>query len=130
MNVLTAPWFYWSIIIAVGLPTVLVLLTELQHGLSRRGSFLARPVGLLRTFIVPLGALLLGLTQTTNVSVDATPIRILSTVLGVLVLIMVLSGVSGTVFNSAPTGSCRRRMRRASCATGTTCTSRTPRAVA
>ena len=110
MNVLTAPWFYWSIIIAVGLPTVLVLLTELQHGLSRRGSFLARPVGLLRTFIVPLGALLLGLTQTTNVSVDATPIRILSTVLGVLVLIMVLSGVSGTVFNSAPTGSWRRRM--------------------
>lgn len=110
MNVLTAPWFYWSIIIAVGLPTVLVLLTELQHGLSRRGSFLARPVGLLRTFIVPLGALLLLLTQTTNVSVDATPIRILSTVLGVLVLIMVLSGVSGTVFNSAPTGSWRRRM--------------------
>jgi small-conductance mechanosensitive channel/CRP-like cAMP-binding protein len=87
-----------------------LLLTELQHGLSRRGSFLARPVGLLRTFIVPLGALLLGLTQTTNVSVDATPIRILSTVLGVLVLIMVLSGVSGTVFNSAPTGSWRRRM--------------------
>jgi small-conductance mechanosensitive channel/CRP-like cAMP-binding protein len=110
VNVLTAPWFYWSIIIAVGLPTVLVLLTELQHGLSRRGSFLARPVGLLRTFIVPLGALLLLLTQTTNVSVDATPIRILSTVLGVLVLIMVLSGVSGTVFNSAPTGSWRRRM--------------------
>ena len=110
MNVLTAPWFYWSIIIAVGLPTVLVLLTELQHALSRRGSFLARPVGLLRTVIVPLGALLLLLTQTTSISVDATPIRILSTVLGVLILIMVLYGVSGTVFDSAPTGSWRRRM--------------------
>jgi hypothetical protein len=59
VNVLTAPWFYWSVIIAVGLPTVLVLLTELQHALSRRGSFLAKPVGLLRSFIVPLGALLL-----------------------------------------------------------------------
>lgn len=110
MNVLTAPWFYWSIIIAVGLPTVLVLLTELQHALSRRGSFIARPVGLLRTVIVPLGALLLLLTQTTNVSVDATPIRILLTVLGVLILIMVLYGVSGTVFDRAPTGSWRRRM--------------------
>jgi small-conductance mechanosensitive channel len=110
MDVFTAPWFYWSIIIAAGLPTVLVLLTEVQHALSRRGSFLARPVGLLRSFIVPLGALLLLLTQTTSISVEATPIRILSTVLGVLILIMVLSGVSGTVFNSAPAGSWRRRM--------------------
>ena len=110
MNFLTSPWFYWSVIIAAGLPTVLVLLTELQHGLTRRGSFLARPVGLLRTFIVPLGALLLLLTQTTSISVDATPVRILSTVFGVLILVMVLSGVSATVFDSAPTGSWRRRL--------------------
>ena len=110
MNFLTAPWFYWSIIIAAGLPTVLVLLTELQHALDRRGNFLAKPVGLLRTFIVPLGALLLLLVQTTEVSVDATPVRILSTVFGVLILIMVLSGVSATVFDSAPAGSWRRRM--------------------
>lgn len=110
MNFLTAPWFYWSIIIAAGLPTVLVLLTELQHSLERRGSFLARPVGLLRTFIVPLGALLLLLAQTTSISVQATPVRILSTVLGVLILVMVLSGVSATVFDNAPAGSWRRRM--------------------
>jgi small-conductance mechanosensitive channel/CRP-like cAMP-binding protein len=110
VNVFTAPWFYWSVVIATGLPTVLVLLTELQHALERRGSFLARPVGLLRTFIVPLGALLLLLVQTTDISVDATPVRILSTVFGVLILIMVLSGVSATVFDSAPAGSWRRRM--------------------
>ena len=110
MSFLTAPWFYWSVIIAAGLPAVLVLLTEVSHALSRRGSFLARPVGLLRTFIVPLGALLLLLTQTTSISVEATPVRILSTVLGVLILIMVLSGVSGTVFDRAPADSWRRRM--------------------
>ncbi len=72
MSILTAPWFYWAVIVAVGLPIVLVLLTELQHALDRRGSVLARPVGLLRTFIVPLGALLLLLVKTTDVSVDAT----------------------------------------------------------
>ena len=110
MSILTAPWFYWSIILAVGLPTVLVLLTELQQALTRRGNFLARPVGLLRTFIVPLGALLLGLVQTTNISAEATPVRILLTVVGVLILIMVLSAVSATVFDSAPKGSWRRRM--------------------
>nr|MCW1957939.1 mechanosensitive ion channel family protein [Mycobacterium sp.] len=75
-----------------------------------RGSFLARPIGLLRTFIVPLGALLLLLVQTPTVSVEATPVRLLSTVFGVLILIMVLSGVSATVFDNAPAGSWRRRM--------------------
>lgn len=110
MSILTAPWFYWSMIVAVGLPITLVLLTELQHSLSGRGSFLARPVGLLRTYIVPLGALLLLLSKTTEVSAEANGIRILATVFGLLVLIMVLSGVSATVFQSAPVGSWRRRM--------------------
>jgi len=110
LNFLTAPWFYWSVIIAVGLPTILVLLTELQQALLRRGSFLARPVGLLRGYIVPLGALVLLLVQTTGASFEATPIRILATVLGVFILTMVLSGVSATVFGNAPAGSWRRRM--------------------
>lgn len=110
MNVLTAPWFYWSIIIAVALPAILVMLTEFQHTLSRRHSFLARPVALLRNFIVPLGALLLLVTKTTDVSIEATPIRIVSTVLGFIVLVMVLSGLNATIFENAPSGSWRRRM--------------------
>ena len=110
MSILSEPWFYWSVIVAIGLPAVLVLLTELQHGLERRGSVVARPIGLLRIFIVPLGAVLLLLGQTTGVSVHATPMRILTTVFGVFVLFMVLSGVSATVFQSAPAGSWRRRM--------------------
>ena len=110
MSIFGEPWFYWSVVIAVGLPITLVLLTELQHALSNRGSFLARPIGLLRTYIVPLGALLLLLIQTTDVSVQTNGIRILATVFGLLVLIMVLSGVSGTVFHSAPAGTWRRRM--------------------
>lgn len=110
MNILSAPWFYGAVIVAVGLPASVLLLTELQHALDRRGSVLARPVGLLRTFIVPLGAFLVLLVSTTDVSVDATGVRIISTVLGFFVLVMALSGVNGTVFASAPAGSWRRRM--------------------
>jgi small-conductance mechanosensitive channel len=110
MNFLTAPWFYWSVIIAVALPVVLVLLTELQITLNRRNSFLARPISLLRSFIVPLGALLLLLTQTTNISFETTGIRMIATVLGFLILVMALSGVSATVFANAPAGSWRHRM--------------------
>lgn len=110
MSFLTEPWFYWSVLVAVGLPAVLLFLTELQHALSRKGKFMAQPVALLRTFIVPLGALLLLVTKTTGVSVEATWIRILATVFGIFVLVMVLSGVSATVFEAAPPGSWRRRM--------------------
>lgn len=110
MSVLGAPWFYWSVIIAFGLPTLLVVLTEVQQSLRRRGSFLAKPVGLLRTFVVPLGALLLFMFKTSSISVETTGVRLLATAFGILVLIMVLSGVSATVFESAPEGSWRRRM--------------------
>ncbi|MFM9033364.1 MAG: mechanosensitive ion channel domain-containing protein [Mycobacterium sp.] len=110
MSVFAEPWFYWSILIAVGLPLVLVLLTEIQLALNRRGSILAKPVGLLRNFIVPLGALLLILVKTTSISVEATGVRIVETVLGFCVLVMALSGVSATVFSNAPAGSWRRRM--------------------
>jgi small-conductance mechanosensitive channel len=110
MEFLTAPWFYWSVIIATGLPVALVLLTELQLALSRRGSFLAKPISLLRTFIIPLGALMLLLIKTTEVTFETPGVRMIATVLGFFILVMALSGVSATVFANAPTGSWRRRM--------------------
>ena len=110
MSFFTAPWFYWSVVVAVGLPLLLLLLTELQLALERRGNFLARPVGLLRTFVVPLGALLLILTQTTQMSVHTTGVRLLATVFGFFVLVMALSGFSASVFANAPSGSWRRRL--------------------
>uniref|UniRef100_UPI0028AF4074 mechanosensitive ion channel family protein n=1 Tax=Mycolicibacterium sp. TaxID=2320850 RepID=UPI0028AF4074 len=110
MTIVSAPWFYWSVIVAVGLPAILVLLTEVQLSLERRGNFLAKPVGLLRTFIVPLGALLLLLTKTTGLPAETTWVRVLATVFGFFVLVMALSGFSATVFANAPSGSWRQRM--------------------
>ena len=37
-SVFDAPWFYWAVGVAVGFPICLVLLTELQNALLRRGS--------------------------------------------------------------------------------------------
>ena len=34
---LNAPWFYWAVGVAIGFPICLVLLTELQNALRRRG---------------------------------------------------------------------------------------------
>jgi small-conductance mechanosensitive channel len=109
-GVLDAPWFYWAVGVAVGFPIALVMLTELQNALRRRNSFLVRPVHLLRTYILPLGTLLLLLVGAIQVSGEATPVRVVSTVFFVVVLVLLLSGLNATVFQGAPEGTWRKRI--------------------
>lgn len=109
-SVLDAPWFYWAVGVAIGFPILLVALTELQNALRRRRSSLARPVHLLRTYILPLGALLILLVQAMQVSGEATPVRIVATVFGFVVLVLLLSGLNATLFQGAPEGSWRKRI--------------------
>ncbi len=109
-TVLDAPWFYWALGIAVGLPIGLVVLTELHNALVRRRSVLARPVSLLRNYILPLGALLVLLVKATQVSAEATSVRIVATGFGFVVLILLLSGLNATLFQGAPEGTWRKRI--------------------
>jgi len=109
-SVLDTSWFLWAAGVAIGLPVVLVLLTELHHSLARRGSYLARPIHLLRNYIVPLGGLLILLVRGTQVAANATPVRIIATVFGVIVLVLLLSGLNATLFQGAPDGSWRKRV--------------------
>jgi small-conductance mechanosensitive channel len=109
-SVVDAPWFFWAIGVAVGLPVVLVMLTEVRNALARRGNGLAKPVGLLRNYIVPLVALLILLVKANQVSADATPVRIVATVLGFVVLVLLLSGLNATLFQGAPEASWRKRI--------------------
>ena len=95
---------------AVGFPVCLVFLTEVHNALRRRGSFLARPVHLLRNYILPLGALLILLVQAMQVSGEATPVRVVATVFGFVVLVLLLSGLNATMFQGAPEGSWRKRI--------------------
>jgi small-conductance mechanosensitive channel len=108
--VVDSSWFYWAVAVAIGLPVGLVILTELRAALTRRGSALARPVALVRNYILPLAALLLLLVKATEVSAEATPVRIVGTVLGFVLLVLVLSGLNATLFQGAPEGSWRKRI--------------------
>jgi small-conductance mechanosensitive channel len=110
VNLFDSAWFYWAIGIAVGLPPAMILLTELQNLLTRRGSRLARQVGLLRNYLLPLAALLLLLVKATEVSAGNTWVRVLTTVFSFLVLVLLMSGLSTTVFGGAPQGSWRQRL--------------------
>ncbi|MCX2713311.1 mechanosensitive ion channel family protein [Mycolicibacterium sp. J2] len=109
-GLLDAPWFFWAVGVSVGLPVALVILTEVRSALARRGSKLVRAVSLLRNYILPLGALLLLLTEATDVNADATPVRIIATVFGFVILILLLSGFNATLFQGAPEGSWRKRI--------------------
>jgi small-conductance mechanosensitive channel len=109
-SVLDAPWFYWAVGVAVGFPVCLVLLTELQNALRRRGSSLARPVHLVRNYILPLGALLILLVGAMQISGETTTVRVVATVFGFVVLVLLLSGTNATLFQDAPEGSWRKRI--------------------
>jgi small-conductance mechanosensitive channel len=110
ITVLDEPWFYWAVGVAAGLPFGLVVLTEAHQALSRRGSPLARPIGLIRSYLLPLGALLALLVEANQVSPETTTVRIVATLFGFAILVVLLSGFNVTIFQGAPEGSWRRRM--------------------
>ena len=109
-SIFDSPWFYWAVAVAVGFPICLVALTEVHNALLRRSHPLARPVHLVRNYILPLGALLILLVQAIQISGEATPVRVVATAFGFVVLVLVLSGLNATMFQSAPEGSWRKRI--------------------
>ncbi|GFG67653.1 hypothetical protein MKUB_51430 [Mycobacterium kubicae] len=110
MNMFSSAWFYWAVGVGLGLPVVIVLLTEVQHTLVRRRSRLVRQVGLVRNYMVPLGALLLLIVKATQVPAHDTVVRILTTLFGFLVLVLLVSALNATLFESAPQDSWRKRL--------------------
>ena len=109
-SVFSAPWFWWAVGIAIGLPVLLVILTEWQQSLRRRSSPLLRPVGVLRNFLGPLSALLLAMMGATQIPATATPVRIVGTLVAVVVLVLMLSGLKASLFQSASEGTWRGRI--------------------
>jgi small-conductance mechanosensitive channel len=110
VKLIDSSWFYWAVGLAVALPVVLIGLTEWHHTLARKHSYLARPVNLLRSYLVPLAALLLLLIKVAQVPAQVTSVRVLATVFGFVVLVLLLSGLNATVFEGAPQGSWRQRL--------------------
>ena len=63
-DLLEEPWFWPTVAVIVGLPIVLLVLTEVAAGMMRTGRHGVKLVPLVRNWVVPFGALLLLLTQT------------------------------------------------------------------
>lgn len=103
-------WFWPSVIVIVGLPLVLLVLTEWREALLRKGSPAARIVLLIRNYVAPTAALLVLLSQTHDVDVDANWSRIVATILGFLVILVLINGLNFALFVTARKGTWRERL--------------------
>ncbi len=103
-------WAWWAIALAVGVPVVLVILTEILGALTRRGSPAAVPVRLLRNWVVPVAALFGLLAFAVQSPADQVWVRVVATVLGFLLILLVLSSFNVALFANAKPGSWRERI--------------------
>ncbi len=106
----TEPWFPWAVGLAIGLPVLLVVLTEILGALTRRGNPAAKPVRLLRNLVVPVAALFVLLTLASDQQFDLNWVRVVGTVLGFLLILLVLSAFNVAMFSNASEGSWQKRL--------------------
>lgn len=111
MNSFTSqPWFWPALGVIVGLPLALLLLNELHALLARRGSSYAKPVALLRNWVLPACAVYLLVAQVEQADVQATWSKIAATAFGFLIMLLLLSGANAALFGAARAGSWRERL--------------------
>ncbi|MDN3495827.1 mechanosensitive ion channel family protein [Planococcus sp. APC 4015] len=110
MSGLSDAWIGWAIGLAIGVPVVLVVLTEIIGTLSRRNSPVAGPLRLLRNWVVPVGALFALLAFAFQSDQQNVWPRVVATVLGFLVILLVLSAFNVALFANAKAGSWRERI--------------------
>ncbi len=103
-------WFWPALSIVVGLPLALLLLNELHGYLTRRDSTYAKPVALLRNWVLPACAVYLLISQLEHADTHATWSKIAATVFGFLIMLMLLSGANAALFGEARAGSWRERL--------------------
>ena len=107
------PWFWPIVGVIVGLPLVLLLLTEVHSALERRGSAYAKPLALLRNWLLPAVAIYLLIGQLNHGARgdgSGTWTKLAATAVGFLIMLLVLSGANAALFGEARPGSWRRRL--------------------
>lgn len=110
MVIWNEPWFWPAAGVIIGLPLVLLVLTELHSMLERKQNRSARIILLLRNYVAPVGALLLLLNQATYADIDLTWTQITATVFGFLIILVILNGLNFAIFVTARQGSWRSKV--------------------
>jgi small-conductance mechanosensitive channel len=114
MSALTdQPWFWPALAVVLGLPVALLVLNEIQSVLIRNGSAYAKPVALLRNWLLPAVAVYLLIDQLNRgeqTTGHVTWTKVAATVVGFLIMLLLLSGANAALFGEARAGSWRDRL--------------------
>jgi small-conductance mechanosensitive channel len=110
VNLFDSGWMWWAIGIAVAVPVLLVVLTEILGLLTRRGNPAAGPVRLLRNWVVPIAALFALLAFAFQSEQDNVWPRVVATILGFLLILLILSAFNVALFANAKVGTWRERI--------------------
>lgn len=110
MDISSQSWFPWVLGLIVAVPVLVLILAEVHLRLERRGSPLARPVNRLRTWLVPLAALLVLLVFAAGVSRDNPGVQVVATLVGTLTVAVALGALDAALFGQAREGTWRDRL--------------------
>jgi small-conductance mechanosensitive channel len=104
------PWFWPAVGVVIGLPVVLLVLSEVQSMLERRGSRASRIVLLVRNYVAPVGALLLLMSQAKYANIELTWTRVVATLFGFLLILVLLNTLNFALFVTAKEGTWRSKV--------------------
>jgi small-conductance mechanosensitive channel len=104
------PWFWPAVAVIIGLPAVLLILGEVHTGMVRKGTPGTRIVLLARNVLAPLAAVIILFTQIPQAEVDGfTWAKVAATAFGLVIVLMLLSGLNLAIFETAKVGTWRNR---------------------
>jgi small-conductance mechanosensitive channel len=110
-DIVAKEWFWPAVAVIIGLPVVLLVLGEVHTAMQRNGTPGARIVMLVRNVLAPLAAVIILFTQikTPEGTTEFTWAKVAATAFGLVVVVVLLSGLNLVLFETAKQGTWRNR---------------------
>ncbi|MGC5172927.1 mechanosensitive ion channel domain-containing protein [Microbacterium sp. DT81.1] len=108
-DIVSQAWFWPAVFVSVGLPLLLIGLTEMYNALVRGGSRAAPIVLMVRNYLVPVAAIMVLISQPGAWDEEQSWFKVFATIFGLLVILVVINAVDHLVFHRAEKGSWRDR---------------------
>jgi small-conductance mechanosensitive channel len=103
-------WFWPAVAVVIGLPVVLLVLGEVHTAMLRKGTPGTTMVVLARNVLAPLAAVIILFTQIPQAEVDGfTWAKVAGTAFGLVIVVILLSGLNLAIFVTAKQGTWRSR---------------------
>ena len=109
-DIIGESWFWPALGVIIGLPVVLLVLGEVHTAMLRNGTPGTTMVVLARNVLAPLAAVIVLFTQIPQADVDGfTWAKVAGTAFGLVVVVILLSGLNLAIFVTAKQGTWRSR---------------------